>query len=373
MKTIMLIHSFFPHVGGAERQLLEQIPFFINQGVELTIITRSEPNTSQEEMINGAKVIRTNTSKLGPISAINYIITALKEIKKIQPDLIHSYDLISTTTTALIANKLYKIPFFIKILNSGNGSDIKRLKRKFFGKLRFLLIKKSTAGFFGISEQIVQELRNEKIPESKIIKIYNGINLNKFVPLEPEKKENLKQELNIKASFIGIYTGRFVKNKNVIDIITAWDYFSRANKNIILILIGEGPEKEKLQNHDNEHILFLPKTDNVLPYLQISDCFILASDFEGISNALLEAMSCQVVPLVSNVPGNKEIIKKDQTGYLFELHNLDQLKNSLECLKENLLKQNQLRTNARNFVQQNFEISHLVEIITEKYKEALNV
>ncbi len=373
MKVIMLIHSFYPHVGGAERQLLEQIPFFIKYGIDVTVITRAEQNTLPKEELNGAEIIRTKTSKIKILSAINYIVTALNEIKKIKPDLIHSYDLISTSTTALIANRLYKIPYLIKILNSGTGSDIKRLKRKILGKLRFTQIKNTTSGFFGISDQIIQELKEENIPDKKIIKIFNGIDSNKFIPLQEDLKQKQKQELNITASFIGIYAGRFVKNKNIIDLITAWNYFSKMNKNTALILIGEGSEKETLQEHDNQHIHFLPKTDNILPYLQIADCFLLASDHEGISNALLESMSCQVVPIVSEVPGNKELIQEDQTGYFFELHNIDQIIKCVEILKDNPIRHNQLKTNARKFIHQNFDIDILVKIIIEKYKEALNV
>ena len=373
MKVVMLIHSFYPHVGGAERQLLEQIPFFIENGIQLTIITRNESNAPQTEQIQQAQIIRTKTYSNKLFSALNYIISALREIKKIQPDLIHSYDLISTTTTAYLANKLFKIPYFIKILNSGNGSDIKRLKSKLFGKLRFNFIKNTTSGFFAISDQIIQEIKNEIVSEKKIFKIYNGINSDKFKPLDQEQKQKLKQQLNISASFIGIFTGRFVQNKNIIDLITAWNYFSRIHKDTKLILIGEGPEKEALQKVANKNVLILPSTDNVLPYLQIADCFLLASDFEGISNALLEAMSCQVVPIVSNVPGNKEIIQKDYNGYLFELHNHDQLRKSIELLKINLIKKNHLRENARQYVQQNFEISNLVQHIIKIYKETLNV
>lgn len=371
MRVVMLIHSFYPHIGGAERQLLAQIPLLIKGGIQPIVITRAESNTLTQEVVNGALVYRVDTNGSKMMRALRYIRIATKLIHQINPEIIHSYDLISTSTTAVIAKILFGIPVVTKILSSGAGGDITRIKRKFFGKIRLGFYKKQIDRFFCVSKQIETELLAERFNPECILKIPNGIDSEKYHPINLSEKKNLKQSFLIDSSFIGLYMGRFAAEKNIHSLINAWQKLIIEQPDALLLLVGDGELKNELMNLPHQNVQFIPKQDDVLPYLQISDCFILPSEREGLSNALLEAMSCEVVPVVSEVVGNVELVEDHKTGLLFPVGNIDALNEALVELNRNQALQKKLQRNARDFIIENFELNSVVSSVIKGYKEVI--
>ena len=91
---------------------------------------------------------------------------------------------------------------------------------------------------------------------------------------------------------------------------------------------------------------------------------------EALGTALLEAQSCAVPCIGSNVGGICEAIKENETGLLFESGNKDSLKNALKTLIEDTDLRAKFSTNARNFIMENFSIKAMVKQ-TEKMYETL--
>ena len=131
--------------------------------------------------------------------------------------------------------------------------------------------------------------------------------------------------------------------------------FSRLNKvytDTHLLIIGDGilrnglhklSEKLKIQ----KNISFVGNVDNPADYLNISDIFILASNKENFSNSLLEAMACSLPVIVSDVGGNKEIIKHKDNGLKFRVGSVPDLENKIKFLIENEEISNDLGMRAR--------------------------
>ena len=126
-----------------------------------------------------------------------------------------------------------------------------------------------------------------------------------------------------------IFVGRLVKWKNVNEIIT-----SVSKLGLSLTVLGDGPERtnlEMLSNQLNAEVTFegQVKEDEIVNFLIQAKCFVLVSDYEGMSFALLQAMNCGAVPVVSDIEGNLQIIKDKETGFVVPLHNQERLNEAI--------------------------------------------
>lgn len=144
-----------------------------------------------------------------------------------------------------------------------------------------------------------------KIPEKKIRLIPNYIDTNLFKP------QNIKKE---KGRIV--FVGRLSKEKNLFNLIQA-----ATGLPIKLVLIGQGSLKgdlEKLAQEKGVEVEFKGKiNNNKLPIeLSRAEVFVLLSFYEGCPKALLEAMSCGLPCVASNVEGIKEVITHKENGYL---------------------------------------------------------
>lgn len=94
------------------------------------------------------------------------------------------------------------------------------------------------------------------------------------------------------------------------------------SQNRRLLLLGDGPLRPELEkqdralNYSNSSVYFLGNKDKVHEYLRNSDAFVLASRHEGHSNALLEAATCGLPIVATDVGGNKEIVENGRNGFL---------------------------------------------------------
>ena len=122
--------------------------------------------------------------------------------------------------------------------------------------------------------------------------------------------------------------------------------------------------KEKL-------IIWVPKVDNVVPYLQKSKVSILPSYREGLPKGLLEAASCKLPIISTNVPGCKEICRNNFNGFLVPPKDPKSLAVSIEKLifDSNLLKK--FGSNSRKLVEQKFSRSIISKKFSDLYLEII--
>ena len=128
-----------------------------------------------------------------------------------------------------------------------------------------------------------------------------------------------------------------------------------------LILVGDGPERETLERYCEENELsqlvqfkgWVNKNELRKLY-QESWCMVNPSFNEGMPNAVLEAMSCGLPVIASQVVGNADIITHRQNGMLFKLDNSEALFTSLLEILMDMGLRAKLGANARKHIEQNF-------------------
>ena len=138
--------------------------------------------------------------------------------------------------------------------------------------------------------------------------IPNGIDLSSF---EQESDRRFDKQV--------IYAGRLSKEKGTE---TLLKICNNLDDDVDLLIVGEGPEQEKFMNIDskkkNIHYLGFQNHEKTISLIKGSDILIQPSLSEGISTTLLEAMDCKTCIIASNVGGNLELIKNQESGILIE-------------------------------------------------------
>ena len=157
------------------------------------------------------------------------------------------------------------------------------------------------------------------VDPSKLVLIPNGI-----MPDAPPviDRAAVLQEFDVEpdAQVLG-YVGRLWPQKRVRDAIWAVEVIRNIKPKIMLLVIGDGPERMDLIDYAekveiDDRIRFLGHREDVPRLMAAMDVLVLPSEFEGMPNSVMEAMNAGLPVVASNIPGNNELVVEGETGFL---------------------------------------------------------
>jgi glycosyltransferase involved in cell wall biosynthesis len=163
-----------------------------------------------------------------------------------------------------------------------------------------------------VSKPISDSIIRLGITPEKIKTFPFGIDSGKFFPAPETRKE-----------FTLISTRSLAPHYNIQVILKSLAYLKKEGFGGNLVIIGEGPEKEKLRKlvkvlGISDFVTFVGAVphDQVAAYLRKSRIYLSMSLTDGASTSLLEAMACGTFPIVSDIPANREWITDNENGFL---------------------------------------------------------
>jgi sugar transferase (PEP-CTERM/EpsH1 system associated) len=250
-----------------------------------------------------------------------------KLLRKIRPTIIHTRN-IGTIEYSIVA-KLAGVKYCVHGEHGRDMKDIDGSNNKYIYLRRML--SPFINNFIALSKDLQYWLIEKvRIPDDKIIQLYNGVDTKKFFPAI-DKNLSATNDCSAASNDFCIGTiGRFSEEKDQITLVKAFLLllvkYDLSGINIKLTLIGDGPLKEKLvrllEDSSASKKTFMPGECNDIPaQLRGFDVFVLPSLGEGISNTILEAMSTGLPVIATNVGGNPELIQDNETGFLVEPNN----------------------------------------------------
>lgn len=190
--------------------------------------------------------------------------------------------------------------------------------------------------------------------------IPNGLDLSLF-----------EQEIDRRYEKQIIYAGRLSKEKGTE---TLLKICKNLDDDIDLLIIGDGPEREKFQNiqlkKSNVHYLGSQNHEKTISLIKGSDILIQPSLSEGISTTLLEAMACKTCIITSNVGGNLELIKNQENGILIEPTNNELFIKSINQLIQDKFLREKLSESAFNEIKQ-YDWKHIGQKYLDLYESLL--
>lgn len=344
-------------VGGAETQLLRILPKLQQYHDNRVCCVRGRGPIGKDL---GKRGIRVYYLDLKSIFDIFAILRLRKAIRDFSPDIMVTY-LIHADLYGRVLGKLFGVK---KIVCSKRGA---LLQWEWLAKLDWLT-RKFVSHYLVQTETAKKEwMKRVNLPENKFTVIPNGIDANFFAGIE--KDEKLRQELGIdRAETVIICVANLHVNKGHKFLLEAFEKVFRRDKQIKLLLVGDGEEKENLKKQIENYkaknnILFLGKRTDVPELLKISDIFVLPTMFEGMSNAILEAMACGLPIITTDIPENRELIKDKINGILVPVNNTNEIATSLNTLlnDKNLIEK--LAKNAQMTVTERFDIEKVTRDI----------
>lgn len=181
---------------------------------------------------------------------------------------------------------------------------------------------------------MIEYAKKVGVKGKKIIVLPTGIDLKKF-----EKGKNIRKELGIgDKEFVLVYAGLIIPRKGI-DIMLG--VVKRLNdKNVRLLLIGEGPKKKKYIQMAKrlgiiEQVKFFGWRKDIPSVLKSSDTLILPSRGEGLPGIVMEAMACGLPVVTSDIPCISDLVEDGKTGFLCKINDVDCFAKRILELKQN--------------------------------------
>jgi L-malate glycosyltransferase len=215
-------------------------------------------------------------------------------------------------------------------------------------------------------------IEDEHVPAGRIDLCYNGIDTERFSPGPPPQ---IPEPLRGGAPIVGAVCALRAE-KDLPTLLRGFAILLRARPQARLLILGSGPEEPALGHLADElgissAVLFSPSTPDVIPWLHMLDIFVLPSISEALSNALIEAMACNVCAVASRVGGNPELIGADERGWLFEAGNADQLGALLVHLADDSALRQTKAATARSWIVSNMGIGAAAKKMAQIYEKHL--
>lgn len=328
LRIVLVVPTYLPEsFGGAEQQARKLSTFLAQRDVSVTILApRLQSATLPQENQGEVRIRRfrlRHAPNLGGRHSFSFLLWSAKLLWWLwrhsdEYDVIHIIHGRLHAVPAVIAGALLNKPVLIKPGAGGHYFDIRVVRRKkLIGLPCAFLVKRLTTGFIANSQEIAQDLATHGVPVAKVHRIPNGV-------IMPSNSDARHMAASDATRFV--YLGRLDSEKALDWMIEGFAKLpSKAEAR--LVIVGDGPCGNELKALAirlgiSDRVEFPGRVDDVAPYLETADFYLSTSLSEGMSNALLEAMSYAVPPLVSRVSGVDDMVIDGKSGLLFEAGNI---------------------------------------------------
>lgn len=337
--------------------------FFLGKGYEIIVVSLGDGH------IDGCKVYSFGEKDLVNKSDINKLFTytfKIRKIKKIiedeKPDIIHAH---YATSYGLLASLLKIHPYILSFW----GSDVYDFpNRSFFH--RYLLKRniKSADYIMSTSEDMKKQVL--KYTNKDILVTYFGVDIELFKPMKVERSE-----------YFTVGTVKSFYEKYCLDyLIKGFKLFIDRidNKNVKLLLGGRGNQEEylrslvkKLELENNVEFLGFLNQEEVAKAFNKMDVAVFPSAAESFGVAAVEAQSCGIPTIVSNVGGLPEATNPGETSIVIEPKDEFQIADAIETLYNDEDLRIQMGKKGRQYVESKFNFVDNFNYVDSIYKKII--
>ena len=367
MKILMVINCLSK--GGRERRMLELIKGLKdkNKDFDIYLISLSDKVDYQYvyDLPIKFEIINKKDTDFGLIFKLRRI------IKKFNPDIIHSWDVMSSgylTAAKVFLNKIIVNGVIYNSAQNSDAYDREYFRIRLFTAISDVTVANSHAG-----------LKAYKTSPKNTVCIYNGIDLKRFENLKPVHQvehEILKKD---KADhFVVTMVAAFEPRKDYDTVIDAAVKLCSANKKVIFLLIGEGSTKTRIMQKVPAEMLgtqihFLGMRDDIESIHQLTNVgLLITAPCEGLSNSVIEYMAAGKPVIASEGGGTDELVQNEKTGYLIENKNSEQVIKKLEILMEDPHLAAIMGESGQKWVQENLDVKKMTDSYIELYTRMID-
>ena len=352
-------------LGGAEKQLCllaEHLPRD-QFDVHVMLLTRDGPRSQHLRDVGIPVSVIGKRFKIDPSAFFRL----KRELRRLKPDVVHTW-LFAANSFGRAAAKMAKVPHIF-------GSE--RCVDPWKTEAHFMIDRRLAACSEAITTNstAVRDFYAAHGIDPDLFEIIpNGIEATKPTQVS---REAAFERLQIDPSRrLVLAVGRLWPQKRYRDLIWAGELLATLRPEMLLLIIGDGPQRGELLRHRDaastpDRVRFAGHRDDVADLLPHADLFWIGSEYEGQSNAVIEAMQAGVPVIASDIPGNRDLVLNDQTGRLVQVGDAADFARQSNVLLNNREAIERLVKAAKKRIESEFSVDAMVLRHAELYERGL--
>jgi glycosyltransferase involved in cell wall biosynthesis len=355
LRTKFIITSM--PVGGAETLLINLIRRFDPKRISPSVVCLKEKGPLGEELSAEFPV---DSHLIRSKFDFGVLFRLASNLRRNKTDAIVTVGAGDKMFWGRLAAKLAGVPVVCSALHSTGWPDgVGRLNRK----LTFL-----TDAFIGVAKSHGEFLVNfERFPSRKVFVIPNGIDTNRFRP-DSSSRDSIREELGLssRVKLVGIVAALRPEKNHALFVRAAVKIKEQA-PDAHFVIVGDGPEREEIASLIKSlgglaFIHLLGNRSDTPRILAALDAFVLSSLNEASPVSILEALSCQVPVVASNVGSVSESVINQWNGFTFPSGDEQSLVERVVQLLRDRDLNIELGQNGREHVERNGSLDNMVEL-----------
>jgi L-malate glycosyltransferase len=376
---LMVMESVFPSQGGggAESQVRTLGVELLERGHALQLVVPMVGGgpSVKHETIDGIPVTRIPYPKITMVGAA-WMLLGLAWLlwrRRHQYEVIHAHIAGNMSAVCTVVGRLLGKPVLVKLTGMTEmKGGILDPQARLSVLLRRRWLRLGSA-YQATSQRIAQQLVQRGFSEQKVLTLPNGVDLRRFEsqPLAAQ----LREQLCPGKRLVGIYVGRLEREKGLELLLSAWATQFAHRHDTTLLLVGSGSLQGALEQQCvalgiGAQVQFLGACDQVERYLAMADVGLLASQFEGLSNSLLEYMAAGLPVVGSRVSGTEDWVVDGQTGWIFQPGDQDALTRALQAVAQaDIQELRRLGRAARDRIRREASVDVVVQTLCDTYAQ----
>ena len=322
-KKILIITNHSYMLYRFRKELIQKL-------LEASEVVISTPFVGHETDLKelGANCIKTEVDRrsINPFTDLKLLRTYKTILKQEKPDLVITYSIKPNIYAGYLCGKM-KIPFCANVQGLGTAFQ-KALLSNLVTVMYRTAFRKVETVFFENQANAQAFVRRRILPAKKEVVLSGaGINL--------EEYRYRQYPDNEKVHFL--YLGRIMKEKGMDELFGAVEQLRKDGCEFVLDLVGffEDEYKKQVEQLQSEEIVrFYGFQENPKPYYAQTDCVVLPSYHEGMSNVLLEAAASGRAIITTDIPGCREAVDNGKSGMLCKVKSADSLYKAMKRFTE---------------------------------------
>jgi glycosyltransferase involved in cell wall biosynthesis len=235
-------------------------------------------------------------------------------VRSWRPDVVHSH-MVHANLMARVLRLFVRIPVLISTIH--NIYEGGRLLMAGY-QLSNGLVDHITIVSEAAAERFVRE---RIVPRELLTVVPNGVDIDLFRNVPPETRHSLRHSLALDQEFVWLAVGRFEIAKDYPTMLRAFAAVREREPQSVLLLVGRGSLREETGALAAElglgsSVRFLGVRQDVPEVMSAADGYVMSSAWEGMPMVLLEAAAAALPIVATNVGGNGEVVRDNESGYL---------------------------------------------------------
>ncbi len=349
-------------VGGAERTLVDLANGLNSDQFDITIWTIAEAGPLAAELDDHVSVRSLDAISKADILTVPRFVAA---VRREQPDILQSFLFYDNTlaTLAGLFNPNTTVVTGVRAVPN-DPPTVRTLVRHVTPRLADHIVSNSESG--------VAFITGHGADPDTVSVVHNGRDLEAY--RNGSATPELRDSLGIPSDVAVVGTvGRLIERKGHYDLLAAWPLVKDEHPNAQLLIIGDGPERDGLEQRACElgiwdSVQLLGTRDDIPALLDLMDVFAFPSHFEGLPGALLEAMAAGLPIVATSVDGNSELLDHEESGLFVPVRDPDTLAHETCQLLSQQSVATSLGDQAAHIATTSFSLDRMVDGFTTVYE-----